>query len=423
MSGQRFTTKSFTIQGSTKKSATIIGGSIAGLTAGLALLQRGWQVNIFEATDGELQKRGAGIITHQSLFDALDNLKIKGRENVGVHIQSRKIFAKSGNVSSTLELPQIATSWGQMYQLLKEAFPVEHYHQIKELVHFEQTDNRVKTWFEDGSEQQCDLLIAADGIRSTIRQKLEPDAVPEYAGYVAWRGLIEECDLTTLEKETIFPYFTFCLPEGEQVLTYPIAGPIAKNNQPTDNGKRRCNVVWYRPAASETTLVELLTDTDGNNNGESIAPNKVRSSVINKMQQDAEDLLSPQHTALIKRLVNPFIQPIYDLTTKTMAHGRIAIVGDAAFTARPHLGVGITKAVEDALALAKALEGHSRISDAILHFNDQRYKANRRSVDRSRELGAYLQAHLISDDQRRFAQQHRASEAVMLETANPLAMH
>jgi len=398
---------------SKKRRAIIIGGSIAGLTAGLALLQRGWNVDIFEATVGELEQRGAGIITHQSLFDILDKLNVTGREKLGVFIQTRKAFAKDGSVTDTLDLPQIATSWGRMYQVLKRAFPDHLYHQQKELRHFQQHNHIVDAYFTDGTHQTCDVLIAADGIRSTVRQQLEPESQPVYAGYMAWRGLIDEKDLTEQEQAELFPYFTFCLPEGEQVLSYPIAG----FKHQTDVGQRRCNVVWYRPAAAESTLKELLTDSEGNNNGESIAPDKVRSSVVSRMQQDATLLLSPQHAGLMKKLAQPFIQPIYDLTTKTMVHDHIAVIGDAAFTARPHLGVGITKAADDAMALADALEQNTNIPDALQTFNEARYAASHAWVDRSRELGAYLQAQLLSDDERRFAQQHRTTQAVMRETA------
>ena len=215
----------------------------------------------------------------------------------------------------------------------------------------------------------------------------------------------------------IFPYFTFCLPEGEQVLSYPIAG----EEHQLDVGQRRCNVVWYRPATRHSTLMELLTDVDGNNNGESIAPDKVRPSVVNAMRKDAIRLLSPQHTKLIMKLDKPFIQPIYDLTTTTMCHGRIAVIGDAAFTARPHLGVGITKAVEDSVALAIALESHSNIPTGLQHFNAKRHSINNEWVNRSRELGAYLQAQLMSDTERKHAKQHRTTDAVMRETANLLS--
>lgn len=399
------------------RTAIIIGGSIAGLTTGIALLRKGWDVQIIEATKGELEHRGAGIITHQALFDVLAQLGVTSRQKIGVQIQTRKTFAKDGNVTKTLHLPQIATSWGRMYQLLKQHFPDDRYHQNKLFVRCVQHEDRVEATFADGSHTSSDLLIAADGIRSTVRHQLEPDAQPEYAGYVAWRGLIDEEDLSTQEKQELLPYFTFCLPEGEQVLTYPIAG---KQHQ-VDEGKRRYNVVWYRPAATQSTLQELLTDINGNNNGQSIAPDKVRPEIIEQMRSDANELLSPQHLKLIKKLDQPFIQPIYDLTTTSMVHQRIVIIGDAAFTARPHLGVGITKAAEDALSLAKSLNAHTDLHTALQEFQTQRQAPSRAWVDRSRELGAYLQAQLMSDDEKHFANLHRSSEAVMRETANPLA--
>jgi len=216
------------------RTAIIVGGSIAGLTTGIALLRKGWDVQIVEATKGELEHRGAGIITHQALFDVLTQLGVTSRQKIGVQIHTRKTFAKDGSITQTLDLPQIATSWGRMYQLLKQHFPDDRYHQNKLFVRCQQHEDRVEATFADGSHISSDLLIAADGIRSTIRQQLEPDAQPEYAGYVAWRGLIDEEDLSAHEKDELFPYFTFCLPKGEQVLTYPIAG---KQHQ-VDDGKR-----------------------------------------------------------------------------------------------------------------------------------------------------------------------------------------
>jgi len=395
---------------------TIIGGSIAGLTTGLALLKRGWDVQVFEATHGELESRGAGIITHQALFDALKQLDVSSKEQIGVLIQTRKAFDRDGSVVNTIELEQIATSWGRLYQLLRNQFPSDRYHRQKVLTHCEQSSECVSAHFDDGSEEQSGLLVAADGIRSTVRARLEPSATPEYAGYIAWRGLINEYDLSADEKKELFPYFTFCLPEGEQVLSYPIAG----EQHQISEGKRRCNVVWYRPADKDSTLQELLTDIEGNNNGESIAPDKVRPAIIEQMQNDAERTLSPQHAALIGKLKQPFIQPIYDLTTTTMAHGRIAVLGDAAFTARPHLGVGITKAAEDSLCLSDALDSYHHIPDALQHFDNQRRYKNRLWVDQARELGAYLQAQLLSEDERRYAKLHRTTEAVMRETAGLL---
>lgn len=401
----------------TSKQVTIIGGSIAGLTTGLALLKHGWDVHVYEATQGELEHRGAGIITHDALFDALKKLDITSQDQIGVPIRTRKTFDRNGSIVKTLELEQIATSWGRLYQLLRNKFPSDRYHSNKVLTQCELSHTFVSAHFSDGSTKRSCLLVAADGIRSTVRQLFEPETKPEYAGYVAWRGLINERDLSASEHKALFPYFTFCLPEGEQVLSYPIAG----EQHQIDEGCRRCNVVWYRPASRESTLQELLTDIDGNNNGESIAPDKVQPKIIAQMQKDARNRLSPQHTALIEKLAKPFIQPIYDLTTKTMIHGRIALLGDAAFTARPHLGVGITKAAEDSLCLAHSLDSHKSIPEALKRFDSERRDKNRRWVNQSRELGAYLQAHLLNEDERRHASLHRTTEAVMRETAGHLS--
>ena len=101
-----------------------------------------------------------------------------------------------------------------------------------------------------------------------------------------------------------------------------------------------------------------------------------------------------------------------------MAHGNIVILGDAAFTARPHVAVGITKAVEDALVLAEELDKNANIAASLLSFSDIRSRENREWIDRSRKLGAYLQTQLFSDAERRYAQQHRSKDAVLRETAN-----
>lgn len=394
--------------------ATIVGGSIAGLTAGLALLQNGWDVHIYEATQNDLEGRGAGIITHQILFDAISSLGIQPTDDIGVLMQTRKTFAKDGSIIGQIPHEQIATSWGRIYQLLRQEFPNERYHTGIRLLDFQQTDNEVVANLSNDKSISCELLIAADGIRSTIRQQLEPESTPLYVGYMAWRGLINESDLSDVEKIELLPFFTFCLPEGEQVLSYPIAGEQHK----VDEGQRRLNVVWYRPASVETTLPEMLTDIDGNNNGVSIAPDKIKPAVVQQMRDDAKILLSPQHAKLMSKLAQPFIQPIYDLTTQSMSHGRVAIIGDAAFTARPHVGVGITKAVEDAMTLAGELKKNADIATALVQFNDIRCSANQAWINRARELGAYLQAQLSSTAERRHARKHRSAKAVMTETAN-----
>jgi 2-polyprenyl-6-methoxyphenol hydroxylase-like FAD-dependent oxidoreductase len=98
-----------------------------------------------------------------------------------------------------------------------------------------------------------------------------------------------------------------------------------------------------------------------------------------------------------------------------MAFGRVAIVGDAAFVARPHVAAGVSKAADDAAALAEAVS-EGEVEPALLCFEAKRLPVGRRIIERARHLGAYLQATRTQEEQAR-AGRHSNAEAVVAETA------
>ena len=114
-------------------------------------------------------------------------------------------------------------------------------------------------------------------------------------------------------------------------------------------------MVWYRPADEATKLQWLLTDERGMTHAISIPPPLIRREVIAEMRADAERLLGPQFRQIARMMEEPILQPIYDLESRHMAFGRVAIMGDAAFVARPHVAAGVSKAADDAAALVEAL--------------------------------------------------------------------
>ena len=127
-------------------------------------------------------------------------------------------------------------------------------------------------------------------------------------------------------------------------------------------GHRRYNVVWYRPADEATKLQWLLTDESGTTHAISIPPPLIRREAIAEMRAAAERLLAPQFRQIVRLIEEPILQPIYDLESPRMAFGRVAIVGDAAFVARPHVAAGVSKAADDAAALAAALQAESDVA-------------------------------------------------------------
>jgi 2-polyprenyl-6-methoxyphenol hydroxylase-like FAD-dependent oxidoreductase len=394
--------------------ALIIGGSISGLFAALLLRRTGWEVEVFERSEAELAGRGAGIVTHVELRDAIRTAGPDPDDDLGLNIEIRRMFNRAGKLVAEQPRPQIVTSWDRMFRVLKNALPAADYNLNKELTRCETRGKIIAAHFADGSSAEGDLLVGADGIRSSVRAQYLPEAKPLYADYVAWRGLVPENEISAPVHEDLFEYFSFCLPDGEQMLGYPVAGP----NNELCRGDRRYNFVWYRPADGKQ-LKELLTDKSGHIHQSQIPPPLIKPENIEALRSASEQVLSPQFQEMVALTPKPFLQPIYDLESPKMVFGRVAILGDAAFVARPHVGAGVAKAAADAMALATALQSNGDdVVSALCAFESQRIGIGQRIIERARHLGAYIQAQLYTEEEQRFAARYRSTDAVMRETAS-----
>jgi len=393
-----------------KRRALIVGGSMSGLLAAIALRRQGWDVDLFERVEKELAGRGAGIVAQGELIQRMRDFGLETAK-LGVAMTTRLILDADGRTTLTLECPQILTAWERVYRVLRDAFPTERYHRGCGLTAFTQSDNAVEAHFSDGATVTADLLIGADGLRSTVRQLCLPDTAPLYAGYVAWRALLPEAAIPPAIHRELFLKMTFCLPPGEQCLGYPVTGPDNELRE----GQRRYNVVWYRPADEASELPALLTDRTGAKHSISIPPPMIRAEPIAAMRAAAERLLAPQFRAIVRLIDEPILQPIYDLASPRLAFGRVAIIGDAAFVARPHVAAGVSKAADDATALATALSAQD-VPGALRRYEAMRLPDNNKIIERARHLGAYLQATQTVEERARSAR-HSIPEAVLAETA------
>lgn len=391
--------------------AIVIGGSMSGLFAGLMLRAAGWQVDIYEKVEGELSGRGAGIVAQPEILAELRALGLETRD-LGVAVDKRRLFDSSGRMVLETDCPQVMTAWERVYRILRDAFPAQHYHQGRSLRAIDQSQDNVTAIFANGEKVSADVLIGADGIRSTVRGLCAPDAQPLYAGYVAWRALIAESAMPRDIHRDIFPVMAFCLPPGEQMLGYPVAG--ADND--LRPGHLRYNMIWYRPADEHTELVSLLTDKNGVAHSMSIPPPLISRASIAAMREAARRVLAPQFVEAVGVVDQPLLQPIFDLESKRIAFGRVAIIGDAAFVARPHVGGGVAKAAGDADALTIALRENPDVGAALLQFESARLPVGRQMIERARHLGAYLQAQRTSEEAALSAR-HSIPEAVLAETA------
>ena len=240
-----------------RRRVLIVGGSLAGLIAGNLLHRSGWNVDIFERAAGVLEGHGAGITVLPGLIEGVQAAGVDISETaLGVELPARIALDRTGRIVAERTFSQVMTSWRRLCELLKGVFPEARYHSGVSVERIEQTDAAVGAYLSDGKRVDADLLIGADGLRSTVRSRFLPQIKPYYPGYVAWRCLADENDLSPATRELLLGRYAVCVAPGEQGIGYPVPGP----QHSVERGKRQYNVVWYSPVREHEELPRLLTD-------------------------------------------------------------------------------------------------------------------------------------------------------------------
>jgi 2-polyprenyl-6-methoxyphenol hydroxylase-like FAD-dependent oxidoreductase len=361
-------------------SVTISGGSMGGLFTGIALDSAGHDVTIAERSAGDLRSRGGGILAQQSIRQFLSRHDIIDPARITTRASERRFLTADGDVRSSTADSAVFTSWDAVYRQLRAAFPDDRYHTGQTVTDIKPTDGTVR--FGDGDRTTADLVVAADGGRSTARGQLFPDVDPEFADYVAWRGVVPEADLSDAVIDAFDGRFTFYKGEQMLILAYFIPGEDGS----TDPGDRRLNWVWYDTLAGRERET-IFTDTTGASQQFSVSPGQLRDPVETRQRERAAEILPPAFTDLVATTTAPFVQAIYDLQTPQMTADRVCLLGDAAFVARPHTGAGTSKAASDAVELKAALNRHSSLEDALASWDDARTNYGARLVARGKQMG------------------------------------
>ena len=380
--------------------AIVIGGSLGGLFVANMLRQVcGWDVDLYERVEDDLASRGAGIATHDEMFDVLRRLGLPVDESFGIDVTRRICFGRSGDIVYEYPMRRKMSAWSRFYRPLKDHFPQDRYHFSMTLRDVEQHPDHVTAVFADGTRVEGDLLIGADGFRSAVREAIMPKVQPAYCGYIAWRGMVEESELPQALHADIFErpletggYDTlhaYGLPEGEFMTIYPVPG----NNNDIRRGHRRSNFVWYHPI-DEAGLADICTDASGRCHCTQLPPHLIRPDVVRRMSGLAHDLFAPQIAQLVDMAKQPFFQAIFDMESPSVVSHRVALVGDAAFVARPHVGMGTTKAALDARYLTEAINANEDLGSALKQYDAACRKFGGRVVTRGRWLGAHIEAQV-----------------------------
>ncbi len=361
----------------------VAGGSLGGLTAALVLHDLGCDVDLFERSASALDGRGAGIVLHPDTERYLHETGATPVKKVSTESRRLRYLSADGSVEHEAACVYRFTAWNTLYRALLACFPTRRYHLGESLVGFEQDESSVTAILASGRRERADLLVCADGVKSTARSLLLPDSRPSYSGYVGWRGTALESELSAAARLELGSDINYHLMRGSHILTYPIPGPQGE----LEPGCRQINFVWYRNVDQGAALDALMTDRDGIRRELSVPPGLVRPEFVTELRQ-AGRKLPPAMRELIERTAEPFIQEIVDVAVPRMAFGRVCLLGDAAFVARPHAAAGTAKAASDAWAVREELVAHGGDVRAALAAYDRRQLALARALmTRVRELG------------------------------------
>jgi 2-polyprenyl-6-methoxyphenol hydroxylase-like FAD-dependent oxidoreductase len=360
----------------------IAGGSLGGLCAGVALHGAGFDARIFERISGPMETRGAGIVVQSELLDLLrthnaDSLPITS-------CKIRRYLRPDGGEGQVQRAPQAFTSWEAIYRTLVGAFPSDRYHQGATLTEFANREGSVWAHIDGYGEFEADVLVAADGAQSSTRRRVLPNLISNYAGYVAWRGTLDETDAPPDLVRFFDGTFTFSDARSTgHFLAYFIPGAGGDTTQ----GNRRLNWVWYVGVAA-SDLPHILIDRDGRQHHASLPFGGTPDAVIRDLRDLAQREVHPMPASLVAATPQPYLQTIVDIAPTHTIFGRVCLLGDAAFVVRPHTAGATAKAARDATTLAQALKRAGPNVDAGLNsFAATQIRFGQKLVDYGVALG------------------------------------
>lgn len=360
----------------------VVGGSIGGLTTACLLAADGHDVTVHERSTSPLEERGAGIGFLPMTARFLRERAGIDLSTISVETSTIRTLGRDGSVAHEADHRYLFSSWNTVYRRTLEQFEPSRYLLGEELVDID--PHRPVLRFADGSSVEPDLAVCADGVGSIARTVIAPEARTSPSGYVAWRGVVAETELTASTRAVLDGSITYYVYANSHILVYPIPG----RDGSVAPGERLVNIVWYRNYLPGDDLDDLLTDRSGHRRDVSVPPGALRPEHVDEARAHARARLPGVIAEVVDRIDDLFIQVVIDVEVDRMRLGRTVLVGDSAFAARPHAAAGTAKAAADGWALRDALAEHPSDLDAALRaWEPGQLDLGRSLLARTRAIG------------------------------------
>jgi salicylate hydroxylase len=335
---------------SDRLSVGIVGGGIGGLAAALSLLQRGFDIHVYEQAR-EFAEVGAGIqvspnasrVLHRlGLADALARMGVRPLAWRQRRWDDGRTLLHTPLADAVVEafgFPHYQTHRADLLEALVRELPTDRLHVSHRLTGFDQRGDRVSLAFENGESAEVDLLVGADGIHSAVQRLLFGEQSPHFTGCVAYRGLIPAERVADLE-----------IPVEAQVWMGPDRHFVHYYVQE----KRLLN--WVALVEQDTWQRESWTD---------------RGEVADALA--AYEGWHRQIRRIIESVDETFIWAVFDRAPLTRwSRGRVTLLGDACHPMLPFMAQGAAQAIEDGAALATCLAETSGVEAALRLYESVR---------------------------------------------------
>jgi FAD-dependent urate hydroxylase len=347
--------------------ALIVGGGIGGLSAAIALQKVGIEAVVCERAP-QIAEVGAGLSLWSNAILAARRLDVEARVmEAGSVIEKTQSVLPSGELLQETDFSVFAKKFGapsvcihraELQRVLCDTAlsgKPQAVQANRKCVSFEENNGAVEAAFDDGSHEQADVLIGADGIHSVVRQSLLGASRPRYAGYFAWRGIAEGAGKLLPSGKALFVVGrgvqAGCFHCGEDRIYWFITCNAPQQSRPGPGGNKMDILAtienWRTPVAQFVKATEEQAI--------------LRNDIIDS---------SPQFT---------------------WGRGRVTLLGDAIHATTPNLGQGACQAMEDAVFLAHSLRTISSADDALRHYESSRRERTKFVVEQSWHLGKLLQ--------------------------------
>lgn len=347
----------------------VIGGSLAGCAMAVALEKVGCDVTVFERSGEGMKDRGSGIGLPRDLVTVLRDRGLLDADMPTEWID-RKLWirtdpadAERGEIVWTQTPFNVSgNNWNLIWDNLRRRVPDDCYRAATEVVGIEPREDGVGIELAGGERADFDLLVAADGNRSSTRSRFFPDAVEDYTGYVLWRGWYDGADVP--DEESIANLLTTVVFDHGHFNCWLVPGPTG-----SAPGSRQLAWILY-DNLRDAPFVDSMRGPDGAL--KQVPQGGCTPEQVEYIHGVARDKFPSYYAGLVLHDPRPLIFPLYDIRLSSYRHGRVVVAGDAGTTVTPMTGSGATKGLGDALALADAIAEEPSLEAALERYDAER---------------------------------------------------